>query len=118
MFVYNDLRCVDLNIYGNVGLIQFWYFFEFKCKIFIQNIIEFIRGLLDDWDKLEDVVIGKDYVRFWVVGFWVDDDMGKFNDNCFVNWNFEKGNGVNFMWRSWYSLKFIVRLFQVVLGFQ
>ncbi|KAK4652094.1 hypothetical protein QC762_000025 [Podospora pseudocomata] len=109
-FVYNDLRRVDLNIYGNAGPTQPWHLFEFKCKTPTQNTTEFLRGLLDDWDKLEDVVIGKDHARLWAVGFWVDDDMGKPNDNRLANWNFEKGNGVNVMWRSWYSPKPTARL--------
>ncbi|KAK4671718.1 hypothetical protein QC764_000025 [Podospora pseudoanserina] len=84
-FVYNDLRRVDLNIYGNAGPTQPWHLFEFKCKTPTQNTIEVLRGLLDDWDKLEDVVIGKDHARLWAVGFWVDDDMGKPNDNRLAN---------------------------------
>ncbi|KAH7322446.1 metal dependent amidohydrolase [Stachybotrys elegans] len=37
----------------------------------------FMKGLLEDYDKLEDIIIDKGYARAWAMGFWKDDGSGK-----------------------------------------
>jgi len=101
-YPYDDGRRVDLGIRGPNNTP--WHWIEIKTQTPNQSKDNFLKNLMADWNKLDDVVVGQHHARLWAVGFWHNDGEGKPKD--FKDWGFEVANDMNVLYRTQYNPKF------------